>query len=253
MTENQENIIIDPANRIRDAYASPIFLALAILTSGAAILGLNLLYALAAIAMWITYAAAKGTADMTSGLAFISGVAKAAKIVMRVAGILLIVCAVLLAAVGVVAMGMVEEYDRPLTVYDIDGYIEDEMGEYITDEARGELFDGLYEILGEGSYAATALALIVIVAIVTFVLVSGIIYVVLAGTFYSALHKFSRSVCENAKNGAPIEKAKALSVWLIVMGVFSVFALADELALSVILCAAVYILGSVWIKKYFQA
>ena len=260
MTENQEVRIIDPTNRIKEAYGSPLFLTLAILVSAATLAGLmlwssfNILYILTTIGMWIAYAAAKKPVfdSNNKGLSMISGTAKAAKIIMLVAAIILLVCAIILTGVCAVMIPALAEEDVMMTIYDLEYYLEQEAGMALTiDEELNAL---LYEAFGDALFSAAALITAVFVIMIVVFFFVGIILLVLSLTFYKTLHKFCRSVCENVKCGAPIEKANSLKAWLIVLGVFSAIGALGSLVyldISAIAEAGIYIVGYVWVKKYF--
>ena len=259
MTENQEVKIIDPANRIKEAYSSPLFLTLSILVSIATAAGLmwgrvNVLYLLTTIGMWLAFAAAKKPVfdSNNKGLTMISGTAKAAKIVIMVAAIVLLVCAVILTACCAVIIPALAEEDAMITIYDLEYYIEQETGgEFAMDE---DLTYFLYEVVGDTLFSAAALVTAVLVMLIVLFFFLGVVMLVLSLTFYKTLHKFCRSVCENVKCGAPIEKASSLKTWLLVLGVFAAIGAVGALAyfdIASIAEAGIYIVGYVWVNKYF--
>lgn len=215
----------------------------------------NVFYILTTIGMWLVFAAAKKPVfdSDNKGLTMISGTAKAAKIVIMVAAIVLLVCAVVLTACcAVIIPALAEEEDVMITIYDLEYYIEQEIGSELSmDEDLTYL---LYESFGDTLFSAAALVTAVFVMLIVLFFFVGIIMLVMSLTFYKTLHKFCKSVCENVKCGAPIEKASSLKTWLIVLGAFAAIGAVGSLVyfdITSIAEAGIYIVGYVWINKYF--
>ena len=78
-------------------------------------------------------------------------------------------------------------------------------------------------------------------------------YIVGYRIFFKKAHKFTYSLCENLKSGTPVENAKALYVWLLVLGICS--AVMTLYSGTAILLGGVFsaalIVTSCWIKAYF--
>ena len=258
MTYEQERIT-DPTGRIKEAYGSPLFLAIAIIMSAVTLMslysgGINVFYVLTVVGMWITFDAAKKDVfdSKVKGLTIISGTAKATMIVMRVAAIILIVCSIVMIALCATAAPFLEENDKMITVNDVEHYMEQELEIDLTVEEELRLF--LHETFGDALFSAAALLKAVLVILAAGMLIGGVLMLVLSLTFYKTWHRFCRSVCENVKHGAPIEKANSLKAWLIVLSVFAVIGALGAIAyldIAAMAEAALYIVGYVWIKKYF--
>ena len=264
MTENQEVKIIDPVNRLKEAFGSPLFLTLAILVSvvtgvGIFLFSFNIFYILTTIGVWLVYASAKSDGALNSnGLAMISGTAKAVKIVSLVMAILIIVLAVVFAGLCSVSIPSIMEED--LTVYDLKAAVYEALEESgavvsINGSTIEEVFDALEEAVGTAGISLSSFFVIFIVIVAVSLLIIGAVLLVLSLTFCRTLHKFHKSVCENAKCGAEIQKAKSLKVWLMVLGILSAIgALSAGVEVSMLSSfagAGVYIVGSVWVSKYF--
>ena len=264
MTENQEVKIIDPANRLKEAFGSPLFLALAILVSIVTGIGIffssfDIFYILTTIGVWLVYASAKSNGPLSStGLAMISGTAKAIKIVSLVLAILLIVLAVVFAGICSVSIPSIIEED--ITVPELKYAVYEALEESgvsvsINDSTIEEVFDALEEAVDSAEIPLSAFFVIFIVVIELFILICGVVMLVLSLTFYRTLHKFHKSVCENARYISEIQKAKSLKVWLMVLGILSAIGslstVGELTMISSLAGAAVYIVGSVFVGKYF--
>ena len=263
MTENQEVKIIDPANRLKEAFGSPFFLALAILVSIVTGIGIyfssyNIFYILTTIGVWIVYASAKSDGPLSStGLAMISGTAKAVKIVALVLAILVLVLAVI---VGGLCSVWLPSVDEDVTVSELKADVceaLDKNGIFISvnDLTLNEIFDALEEGTKTAEISLRSFLVILIVVAELFLFIYGGVMLVLSLTFYRTLHKFHKSVCENARYISEIQKAKSLKVWLMVLGILSAIGslstVGELTMISSLAGAAVYIVGSVFVGKYF--
>lgn len=265
MTENVNVSTKAPTARLIEALSSPLFLTLAVLLSvvtGASLIGgsINILYLLSMIGAWLVYTSAKKYELNDKGLALISGTSKAAKIICLVVSIFLIVMAVVF-AFGV--SGIISELPEKLTAESIMNTIDETM-------AKGNLkldkytYDTVQKALIEiekamGTTNISVFFSVLLITLVAVMFVVGVVTLVLSLTFYKTLHKFNKSVCERARMGAEIKKASSLRVWLMVFGIISgIGALSSISAFYLVGSAAslaqagVYIVGSIWIGKYFM-
>lgn len=256
MTEQYES---RQTNIVREAFASPLFLAFSILMSVATIVNyFNVFYILATIGMWIAFASAKSkdVKMKSSGIKLLSGTAKAFKIFSLVLSIIIIVSCLFTTIIFAASGNSISEKIDEKIITSNDSFADFVNSEYEKSCNRPlpeEIYKGLEEFDAIG-ISIGKLICIVIVCLSLAGLFVGIIYLVLALTFYRFLHKFIRSVClYNENDGGIIEKATAVKIWLIVLGIFSAIgsitlAFANPLLLSV---PAMLIVGYAWVGKYF--
>lgn len=265
MTENVNVSTKAPTARLIEALSSPLFLTLAVLLSvvtGASLIGgsINILYLLSMIGAWLVYTSAKKYELNDKGLALISGTSKAAKIICLVVSIFLIVMAVVF-AFGV--SGIISELPEKLTAESIMNTIDETM-------AKGNLkldkytYDTVQKALIEiekamGTTNISVFFSVLLITLVAVMFVVGVVILVLSLTFYKTLHKFNKSVCERARMGAEIKKASSLRVWLMVFGIISGIGALSSISMFYLVGSAaslaqagVYIVGSIWIGKYFM-
>ena len=266
MNENYEERIVDPTNHLKTAFSSPLFLALCILVSAVSVLSLmagaiNVIYILITIGSWIVYASALNSSRIShAGLAMISGTAKAIKIIITVAAIILFVCTAVTIFLSIFAVTTVAIEGQTITVEKLFDVIQN------TILKENPNFDlraiGFYElrdaVLAEVGYHVELLVsdilLTIWVASSIVTALAGAIYLVMGLTFYKTLHTFHKSVCLNAQNGiSGIKKANSLRVWLIVLGALTAIGSLPLMVinLSGLATAGVYIVGAVFISKYF--
>lgn len=265
MNENENSRIKLPTDKLAEAFSSPLYLTLAVLMSivtGASLLGgggIEIFYLLSTIGAWLVYAAAKNNGISSEGLAIISGTSKAVRIVSLVLAILVLVIAVF-STVGISAI--ISEIPEKMSAEAFMKVIDKEMANgslELDTQTYGLIRDALYEI-GRATEGMDISAFISIFLIIITVVMyaAGAVLLVFSLTFYKTLHKFNKSLCERARMGAEVKKASSLRVWLMVLGIisgigaisgpnlFNMFALASSLS-----GAATYIIGSIWIGKYF--
>ena len=196
------------------------------------------------IGMWIVYANASKTpvekAIPANGLNMISGTVKAMRIITLVVSILLIVCALILIVLGAFAMKnevFYEEFKQ--------GYLEN-----ISPQSTLMIGDSI--LFDARDFVATPSAATVLLIVIGFgiLFAAALLLVVFWFFFYKILHQFTYSVCENVKYGTNIEKASAVWLWLLVLGIISaVLSLSDLLASGP--AVAAQICGAVLIRNNF--
>ena len=207
----------------------------------------------------MTYASALKGELNRSGLAMISGTTKAVKIIFIVAGAILIVCSIVIAALSGSA---IQEMLTDGEVTSFSELFKSDVGNYL--EINGVKASGLQEFAAELDaaikesgvpFGALLEAFLFGVSIGLFI--GGALMLVMAFTFYRTLHKFHKSVCLNAKYGtSEIKSAKAAKVWLLVLGILSaISALSTPIGVALLpqlVNAGVYIVGYVFISRYFS-
>ena len=265
MNENENIRIKLPTDKLAEAFSSPLYLTLAVLVSivtGASLLGgggIEIFYLLTTIGAWLVYAAAKKNEMSSEGMAIISGTSKAVRIVSLVLAILVLVIAVIMTfGVSFIISDIPENMSAEALMKVIDREMVDGNLE-LDAQTYGLIRDTLYEVERAADGMDLSVFVGIFLIIVTVVLyVVGAVLLVFSLTFYKTLHKFNKSLCEHARMGAEVKKASSLRVWLMVLGIisgigaisgpnlFNPFALASSMS-----GAAVYIIGSVWIGKYF--
>lgn len=250
-------------NLVREAFSSPLFLALSIIVSVATLINFfNVFYILLTIGMWIAFASAKSK-DVKmkgNGIKLLSGTSKALWIVFLVIAIIIIVFSIIsLTVFTFVGNDLADEIDSGVIQIDsITGTVSDYYEEYFDEKLPNEVYEVLqeYESLLSGSdISIGTLVCMALILVSISGLFFGAFYLVLSLTFFRFLHKFARSVfLYNENNGGTIEKSKAVKGWLIVMGIFTAigsFALvfSNPLYLAE---PAMLIVAYVWVGKYFS-
>ena len=268
MYENNEERIIDPTNQLRRAFYSPLFLTLCILVSVVTFFELmagsiNPIYILVTIGSWLVYASAlRGGRLDHSGLAIISGTAKAMKILCIVLAIILLVCTAVVIVTGIFSVTTFSiEYDTEITVRQFFDMLQNELiNENPTLDLNAigfyEFRDAIIERTDNAKFSISGVILASFVISSVVMAVVGALLLVMGLTFYKTLHTFHKSVCLNAQNGlSGIKKANSLRVWLMVIGILSAIGSIplsiNPITLSSLASAGVYIVGSVFVSKYF--
>ena len=226
--------------------SSTMALVIAILVTAAAVLpwvsgSFDLFNVLFAIGLWMIYGAAKSPdpAMNPSGLKFVSGTARAVRIVMQVVAVILFVCGILfLVASGAVANAGLDQY--------------------LQYALRTEPELAAYAWL----FADIPFALFMSIFAVAFIVI-GIVLQLFVIFFYRNVHKLARSVKESAMTGIlRIEKADTVRKWCMVLGILAAIGCVSNVAspdtsfLSVLASgcdAAASIVSAVFIKKYMLA
>ena len=271
MNEEQEIKISDPTNQgggvffspMFMAFSSPLFLTLCILVSTVAGVSLisgsiNVIYVLITIGAWMTYASALKGELNRSGLAMISGTTKAVKIIFIVAGAILIVCSIMIAALSGSA---IQEMLKDGEIKSFADLFKSGTGNYLDVSIKASGLDTfiaeLDAALKESGVPIGALLEAFLFGISIGLFVGGALMLVMAFTFYRTLHKFHKSVCLNAKYGtSEIKSAKAAKVWLLVLGILgAIGALSTPISVALLphlANAGVYIVGYVFISRHFS-
>lgn len=206
-------------------------------------INLPLMPLLVTIGLWVVYNAAGKGELAASGMKLVSGSLKAIRIVSWIVAILLLVCSVIL-ILGGVAVNMAELDMEGIITYDEDELYEllDELSPYFSDD----VIDKIADIFTDGRL----MSIFVIVMGAVFG-IAGIVIILLNIFFYGYLYKFARSLREWGEGEADgIRAVRGAANWLIVMAVFSCMG-AMSFSLTSGLLAAIYIVTSVLIKRYF--
>lgn len=205
------------------------------------IANIDIIGLLITIGMWITYAGACDASRDSlnpTGLSIVSGCLKAMRIVLWVfIGIAFVVGLV------VIAFGAALETGAILDAFNwLNGHV----------EAAPEVMDVITRLVSEGF--ASLLAIMVGVVMV----LTAVVMLIFNLTFYRSCHRLARSMAEYAKGRCDeLDCARGLSVWLLVIGIIvglsamtNMFTSATA-AMEGVSMAAMYILGSVFLKQYF--
>lgn len=221
---------------VTGAVKSPLFLTVAILMSisvgikaitalSANNLSVDIIGLLIMIGMWIAYVNASKTpkeqAIPANGLNMISGTVKAMRIISLVVSIIFIVCSLILILLGVVINQNEAIYHNFRT-----GYLEGIGSQSLL--VGGKVIYDFRDLIATPEAAMRCLIGIGVVLM----FVAIVILVVYYFLFLKTLHRFTYSVCENVKNGTPIEKANSVWVWLLVLGIISAVFSLDNLLVN---------------------
>lgn len=234
-------------NRVITALQDPLFLVICILWSISALVQLiivgfpDVITVLLTIFFWITFAKARRGETPQNQLRCISGVVYAQYIIGFVASGVFFLLGVLMIVFGVATKGRLPELNSFLWDY----------------------FPNLF--LGSGSAF-----IIVFFVIMGFSLIfGGGVSLVINLLGYRRIHRFAKSVYENAYSDMPLPDAKAARIWLMIFGIISAAQIPNYLLVMVtsgvesgsvsgfILSlasgcnVAVAILASVLVKKYY--
>jgi RNA polymerase subunit RPABC4/transcription elongation factor Spt4 len=240
----------DLSGKFKIVFSDKLFLTIAVLISisvvftfiGNFVLGfLNVFSILFTIACWMLFATAKSSKSTFSqaGLKLASGTALALWIVQWVYVGLIVVITILVLSMNSIISSFTFMFDR-YSYYDPYDYM-------------------MYSW--------------VMIIVIVFLIIIIAAMVLLNIFFYMKLHKFTKSVCVSAETGIPaFQKVKAVRQWLFVLGVIlaaltvlnmaSIFISLQYLGVMALgtvifamlsgLCqAAIYIVASLWVKKYF--
>ena len=252
-----EEISIAPfaENKVTKALKSPLFMTVALLFTISfgfntlinlinyfftGSLSLDIISLLVLIGLWMTYSAAKNTPVTDSvhfsGMNLVSGTVKATRMICLILSILCMV-----ASVAFLIMIPIVNVHPQIA----EGYM-------------GEVQAILYMFLGQSfsMFDSTSMVTAFSVFMAIFFLVIGVLLLVVGYfLFLKKAHRFVYSLCENLKNDSEVENGKALSVWLMVLGILgaiaTVFAGTFNVAQGVL--AAALIVASCWIKTYFSS
>ncbi len=215
--------------KLEAAFASPLFLATAILYSASFAIGLSaggfdVISLLIVIGMWLAFAAAKGgkLSEKQTGIKMLSGCIKAQFIIMWVIIGAVVSLSVILMAVGPAFLH--ELGNITLSGMSIDGYINSiTPGHTVYDYYDAELASGIF------------------IGVVSTVMFLCVVVCTLINIFYIRnLHKLTKSVCVSFETGnVKLEKLQTVKIWMIVLAVLTGIG-----ALNSLLYAQVVGLGS---------
>lgn len=259
---NQENYtppVVEPINPFppkptidfHAIFSSGLFLALCILmtvvtaTSAISIdlesghmnynLGVDVISLLVTIGMWMAFAAAKKT-DIpfpSNGLRIASGTVYAMRVIAWVVAVIFLVCAIICVVCGTLLPAEILQNSAEFNIT-FDAELRDALSTFMDDD--------MIDVYLHGADWATILPL-VFIACGIFIAIVAIVVMILNVTFYKRLHLFVQSVYRNVDNpAAKIRYANGTYIWLLVMGILSIFSG---------LGGIVMIVGAVFVKKYF--
>lgn len=263
-----------PAQRIREALASPLMLAISILVSISTLFSLfhslfspnTIIMILMTIGCWMAFASAKKSNSPEGGLKLLYGSAKANYIIAWVViGILLIAGIAMLVALPYLGAVMPELDLRIVAInggygFSINGdlYASAEISdaiEIIANTVDISSFNDYLSLFRETAILEAAIWQ-VIVATISISLVISLAFIILFNIFFNRpLYLMIKSVRKSdAENINAISHAKTVRIWCFVLGIFAaIFAILSFMLIpSLAVSAALYIVASVMIKKYFE-
>lgn len=234
----------------KSAFGSGMFLAMCVLQTVTVALGafsirifngggfsfnynINIIGLLVMIGMWMIYAGAR---DMSTdvmkpgGFTIVSGCIKAMRIILWVAIGILFVCGLILAAFGAAL-------DPAIVSEALDTI-------YSTVEVSPEVMERIAELVN-GGFAA-----LVIIMIGVMLILAAVVMLIMNLTYYKSCHRLARSMAEYVKGGCDeLDCVRGVSTWLMVLGILCALSSLSNIASGC--TAAMYIIGSVFLKKYF--
>ena len=238
---------------LKSAFRSGLFLAMCILMTITLVTGtvtfsildfsevsfsynINVISLLITIGMWMTYSSARdNTTDQLKpgGFSIVSGCIKAIRIIMWVCIGIIIACGVICIAASFIV---------PAEMYES---LAEQIRGAIQANLQGETVDELLRLI-TGEMAALVLLFLGI-----FKILAAVIILIFNLTFYKFAHRLAYTMAEFVKGRATdIECAKTVSTWLLVLGILS--ALSAFASIGAACQSAMYIVGSVFLKKSFQ-
>ena len=232
-------------------FSSPLFLAVAVLTSVNALFSFDVFSILGTVAAWLIYYTAfnsarnPGTPLKTAGFSMVYGTTRALKIVYLVLSIIMIIASVILLAVTVLNSGFI----LSLTP----GYIYKLIPEIITDPelafevsaAYDEFLINLFTVIDIPSELFGTLILVALITVSVVSILSGVFQLVLSFTFCRSLCKFTCSLRDSVMLGVAPKRVKGLGVWFLVLGILYV--------ISSPMMGALLIVLYVWYRNSFPA
>ena len=264
----------------RGVFRDPMFLAICVLMTASAALSfvigssesgkvtfsVGILEILYVIALWLIFAAARNESRFSgTGLAIASGVVKATFIITCVVAGIILVCGVLIAVFGPLAIDSID-LDFTHSAAAVQASLispgpgsSGGSGSIPLPEGFDWLdgLDGLDKLPYISSISIRVIGIIMIVAAVVVILVNIF--------FIRNLHKFTKSLCTSLKSDTyNIQKANTSRIWLMVSAVFSIIGFVSSIYIAGVknasgvmsaagqLCSILSaILASVLIKRYF--
>ena len=241
--------IIVRGERVIAALRDPLFLVICILWSISAVMTLfiagfpDVITVLLTIFFWLTFAKARRGETPQNQLRCISGVVYAQYIIGFVASGVFFLLGVLMIVFGVATKGQLPELDSFPWEYFPNLFL----------DLGSAVFTVFFVIMGFAMFFGGGVSLVIN----------------LLGT--RRIHRFAKSVYQNAYEDAPLPEAKAAHIWLMILGIISAVGVPNSLmaliisgsslggasaevlvsALSMACSAAVSILASVLVKKYY--
>lgn len=226
--------------KLEGVFASPLFLATAILFSvsfavGLAVRDFDVISLLLVIGMWLAYAAAKGgrLSENQTGIKMISGCIKAQFIITWVLIGIIIVSSILLMVLGPAVIDSMDDVTvdggSSLVRY-IDKFSAGDEGFdiRISGVKSQDLANALSEILDTlGEYS------VLIFSIIGICMLICVVIVILVNMFYTRnLHKLTKSVCVSFETGTvSLEKIRTVKIWMTVLAVFSGLGMVNSMLL----------------------
>ena len=249
--QNDFNTYNNAQGKTVGIFSSPLFLAVAVLTSVNAFFSFDVFSILGTVAAWLIYYTAvtssrnPGAPLKTTGFSLVHGTARAMKIVYLVLSILIIVASVILLAVTVLN----SEAIISLTP----GYIYKLIPQIITDPelafevsaAYDEFLINLFTVIDIPSELFGTLILVALITVSVISILSGVFQLVLSFTFCRSLCKFTCSLRDSVMLGVAPKRVKGLGVWFLVLGILYVIASPMLGALLIVLY--------VWYRNSFPA
>lgn len=194
---------------------------------------INIIGLLIMIGMWMTYASAR---DMSTdvikpgGFTIVSGCIKAKRIILWVV-------IGLLFAVGLAIVVVGATLDPALVSEALDTI-------YNSVEVSPEIMERIAELVNGGFASLT-----IIMTGVLFLFVA-VVVLIFNLTFYKSYYRLARSMAEYVKgNCDELDCVRGVSTWLMVLGILSALSSLSSIAMGCM--AAMNIVGSVFLKKYF--
>ncbi len=195
-------------------------------------ININIIGLLIMIGMWMIYASAR---DMSTdvmkpgGFTIVSGCIKATRIILWVLIGIFFAAGLAMAAVGAA-------FDPALVSEALDTI-------YSTVEGLPEIMERIAGLVS-GGFAALVIMLGVVL------ILAAVITLIFNLTFCKSCHRLARSMAEYVKGDCDeLDCVRAVSIWLMVIGILSALSALSSLAGGC--TAAMYIIGSVFLEKYF--
>ena len=234
----------------KSAFGSGMFLAMCVLETVSVALGafsisifnggsfrfsynINIIGLLIMIGMWMTYASAR---DMSTdvikpgGFTIVSGCIKATRIILWVLIGLIFVLGIVIVAAGA-ALGPAFTSEVLDTIY---GSV----------DVSPEIMERIEELANSG------LAALVIIMTGVMAILAAVVMLIINLTFQKSCHRLARSMAEYVKGSCDeLDCVRSVSTWLFVLGILGALSALSSIANGC--TAAMYIIGSVFLKKYF--
>ena len=239
-------------NRVITALQDPLFLVICILWSISTLVQLtngffNVIPVLLTIFLWLVFAKARRGETPQNQLRCISGVVYAQYIIVYVlAGVMLLA--------GILCLVFATAFPGR------GGMLLPDLGEFALKYLPEQFWD-TFDVLGVAFFVGFGIGLILAAAA----------YVVINILSYRRIHRFAKSVYENAYSDVPLLDARVARIWLMIFGIISAAQIPNSLLVMVIsgveygsastgfvsllasgCSAAVSILASILIKKHYS-